>query len=49
MKQMSYHNTLYTLDLSGTGTEHDVAQIEQWNTGPLRTDSGLPRKVPPVP
>ena len=27
---MSYHNTLYTLDLSGTGIEHNVAQIGQW-------------------
>ena len=46
---MSYHNTLYTLDLSWTGTEHNVAQRGQWDMGPLRWDSGLPWTVPTVP
>ena len=34
LKQMSYHITPYTLDLSGTGIEHNVAQIGQWDMGP---------------
>ena len=34
LKQVSYHNALYTLDLSGTGIEHKVAQIGQWDMGP---------------
>ena len=29
LKQVSYHNALYTLDLSGTGIERKVAQIGQ--------------------
>ena len=34
LKQVSYHNALYTLDLSGTGIERKVAQIGQWDMGP---------------
>ena len=44
LKQMSYHNTLYALDFSGTGIEHNVAQIGQWDIGALRWDSTLPWK-----
>ena len=43
LKQVSYHNALYTLDLSGTGIERTVAQIYRTvGYGTLRWDSGLP-------